>query len=140
MLARQKKRPMFTGGLEAARFTERHADVLLRLKPKTFAFAYDEPSDLEPLERAASICRDAGLIGPGKGHTCRAYVLVGFPKDTMQGAEERLKQCIRLHIMPEAMLYDKEAHRKARDGWVKFQKEWNRPQIVGRKMKEILAG
>ena len=139
MLGRQKQRPMFTGGLEAARFTEHHAEVLQGLKPQTYAFAYDEPSDWEPLVNAARICREAGLIGPGRGHTCRAYVLVGYPKDTMEKAEERLMDVCRLHIMPEAMLYDKEKHRTARDGWVHFQKVWNRPMIVGQKMKEVLA-
>lgn len=139
MLGRQKKRSMLTGGLEPARFTEHHADKLIKLRPKTYAFAYDEPSDYEPLVNAADICRRAGLIGPGKGHNCRAYVLVGFPKDTMQAAEERLRAVCSLHIMPEAMLFDKEKHRKARDGWVHFQREWMHPVMVGRKMREVLA-
>lgn len=139
MLARQKKRPMFTGGLEAARFTERHIDILLSLKPSTYAFAYDTPDDWDPLVSVAVKLRAAGMIGPGVRHNCRAYVLIGYRGDTKENAEARLKSVCRLHIMPEAMLYGKEAHREANDGWVKFQKEWNRPQIVGAKMKAILA-
>jgi hypothetical protein len=138
MLERQKERPMLTGGLEAARFTEYHAEVLQRIKPVTYAFAYDEPSDWGPLVNAARICREAGLIGPRKGHTCRAYVLVGYPKDTMKAAEERLRSVCSLHIMPEAMLYDKENHREANDGWVHFQKEWIHPVMVGQKMKQTI--
>ena len=136
MLERQKEKAMFTGGLEAARFMEYHAEVLQQLKPQTFAFAYDEPSDWVPLVNASQICREFGLAGPGIGHTCRAYVLVGYPKDTMQAAEERLKAVCSLYIMPEAMLYEKEKHRKANDGWVGFQKQWIHPVLVGRKMKE----
>lgn len=139
MLSRQKHRPMLTGGLEAARFTDHHADILLKLKPQTYAFAYDEPSDWEPLVNAAKICRESGLIGPGIGHACRAYVLIGYPRDTMEKAQERLKAVCQLYIMPEAMLYDKEKHRKADDGWVHFQKEWMHPVMVGQKMKEVLA-
>jgi hypothetical protein len=139
MLGRQKKRPMLTGGLEAARFTEHHAEVLQRLKPHTFAFAYDEPSDWDPLVYAAGICQEAGLIGPGIGHTCRAYVLIGYPHDTMERAEKRLEAVCSLHIMPEAMLFDKEKHRKANDGWEHFQRTWIHPVMVGQKMKRILA-
>lgn len=140
MLERQKERSMFTGGLEAARFTEHHAEWLQHLKPQTYAFAYDEPSDWEPLVNAARICREAGLVGPGLDHVCRAYVLVGYPKDTMQAAEERLKAVCSLYIMPEAMLYDKERHRKADDGWVHFQRTWIHPVLVGQKMREITYG
>jgi hypothetical protein len=139
MLAGQKEKAMFTGGLEAARFTEYHAEVLQRLKPQTYAFAYDEPSDWEPLVNAAQLCREKGLVGPGIGHTCRAYVLVGYPKDTMQAAEGRLKAVCSLYIMPEAMLYDKEKHRESGDGWVHFQKTWIHPVMVGQKMREVLA-
>lgn len=139
MLAQQKHRPMFTGGLEAARFTEHHAAVLLRLKPETFFFAYDTPDDWDPLVEAARVCRHAGLIGPNMRHTCRAYVLIGYRGDTMEKAAERLEAVCRLHIMPEAMLYDLDNHRKARDGWAAFQREWNRAAIVGKKMREVLA-
>ncbi len=131
---------MFTGGLEAAKFTEWHAEWLKRLRPQTYAFAYDEPSDWEPLVNAATILQKHRLVGPGVGHTCRAYVLVGYPKDTMEDAERRLKQVISLHIMPEAMLYDKEMHRQAKDGWVHFQNKWIHPALVGRKMKQQAAG
>lgn len=139
MLKRQKKKPMFTGGLEAKRFNHHHAEVLKILKPQTFAFAYDEKEDYEPLVNAAKICLEAGLIGPGIGHTCRSYVLIGYPKDTIEQAEKRLESVCRLYIMPEAMLYNKEIHKKEKDGWVSFQRMWMNPFIVGRKMKEILA-
>jgi hypothetical protein len=138
MLSRQKERPRFTGGLEAALFTEHHAEVMQRLNPKGIIFAYDEPDDWEPLVNAARICREAGLINQKK-HTVRAYVLIGYAKDTIREAEERLKAVCRLCIMPAAMLYDKEKHNAKNDGWIRFQREWMNPYIVGVKMREVLA-
>lgn len=47
MLARQDKRPEFTGGLEAARLKPWHVELLCNVKPKQIFFAYDTPDDLD---------------------------------------------------------------------------------------------
>lgn len=136
MLARQTEHPRFTGGLEAARFKPWIAETLKSLKPKTVFFAYDEPSDYEPLIESCKILRDCGML-PDRAHAYRCFVLCGFKGDTMEAAEIRLKQVLGLGLMPMAMLFDKEIHRKNNDGWITFQKHWARPYIVGMELNKL---
>ena len=133
MLAKQPHRPMFTGGLDSTYFTEWHAEWILKLKPQTVFFAYDTPDDWEPLVSAARIAKRL----PWKGHIWRAYVLIGYPKDTIEKAEQRLKQCCGIGIMPQAMLYNKKPNDE-RKAWVSFQRQWAHPILVGQKMREVL--
>jgi radical SAM superfamily enzyme YgiQ (UPF0313 family) len=49
MLAKQKHRLFFTGGMEAARLSKWHIEELAKLNPKEMFFAYDTPDDREPL-------------------------------------------------------------------------------------------
>jgi hypothetical protein len=128
MLARQTERPRFTGGLEAARFKPWIAEELKKLKPTTVYFAYDEQSDYEPLVEACRILRDCDIL---RGHVYRCFVLCGYKEDTIENAEHRLQQTLELGLMPMAMLYDKETHRKKNDGWLAFQRQWCLPQVVG---------
>lgn len=139
MLSRQVHRPMFTGGFEAARFTEWHVEQLIKLKPQVFTFSYDEELDWEPLVSVAKMLQDAGLAGKGVGHTCRVYVLVGYPHDSFEDAEQRLNQVCALHLMPMAMLYDKGRHldESDRGKWITFQRQWAHPVLVGRKMAMV---
>ena len=92
MLKRQPERPRFTGGLEAARLEPWHCDRLASLKPKVMWFAYDEPSDREPLLRAGRLLNEAGLID--SSNSARCYVLCGYHGDTFEAAEERLNETI----------------------------------------------
>jgi hypothetical protein len=62
-------------------------------------------------------------------HAMRAYVLIGYPRDTFDSAETRLRDCISAGFLPMAMLYrDKEGHTEKE--WRKFQRLWARPAIV----------
>jgi hypothetical protein len=135
MLSRQKRRPCFTGGLEAARMSPWVAEYLKELNPKIAYFAYDTHDDYNPLVDAVKMLRDAGISF--KSHNYRCFVLVGYKNDTMEKAERRLTQVINLGLMPMAMLYNKEMHREQNDGWVKFQRIWCRPHIIGLKLKLI---
>lgn len=137
MLLSTKKRVRFTGGLEAARFTEYHAKWVKKLNPEYVYFAYDEPNDLEPLVIVSKILREFGLF---KGHSIGCYVLIGYPKDTFEEAEKRLRQVINLGIMPQAMLYNKGWDIKDESTmkrWRRFQREWANKVIVGSKMKGV---
>lgn len=136
MLARQKVRPQFTGGLEAKRLKEWHVAWLKKLSPKVAYFAYDEPDDYEPLREACAMLQKSKIL-PNPGHTYRCFVLCGYKGDTMEAAEERLRQVMQLGLMPMAMLYDKEKHRFANDGWVGFQRYWCRPHIIGTEFKKM---
>jgi len=133
MLAKQKQRPLFTGGLEAARLKQWHIDELVKLKPSEMFFAYDSQSDREPLYEAGKMLRAAGFK---TCHPLRAYVLIGYPGDTIEKAENRLFDCINAGFTPMAMLYhDKSGKRDP--AWIKFTWPWARPAIIYAKRKEI---
>lgn len=133
MLKRQDRRAEFTGGLEAKLLTPWHVDLLRELKPKQMFFAYDTPDDLEPLVKAGKMLLDAGFTTAS--HTLRCYCLIGYRGDTFDKAEKRLEQAIDAGFMPMAMLYRGEDGNCCED-WKPFQREWARPAIVGKKMKE----
>ena len=88
-------------------------------------FAYDTPDDYEPLVIAARKMVEAGF----NRNTLRSYVLVGYPKDTMEDAENRLRAVVDLGMFPMAMLWKDNAGRVDKD-WAKFQRAWARPASI----------
>lgn len=135
MLKKQKYgRPMFKGGLEAARLKDWHVDLLRDLRPKEVFFAYDTADDYEPLVAAGKKLLGAGFTV--SSHSIRAYVLVGYPGDTFTKAEKRLTDTIKAGFLPMAMLYrDKKGQRDTE--WARFQQFWARPATVNLRMKAI---
>ena len=69
MLKQQKRRAIFSGGLEAARLKPWIAEALADLHPDRLYFAYDTPSDYGPLcayrlsQRHAGGGREAAASG-----------------------------------------------------------------------------
>lgn len=121
-----------TGGLEAKLLTYKHLSLLWDLRPKQMFFAYDTPDDLDPLVRAGEMLRFANFT---RVHL-RCYVLMGWPKDTIEQAEKRLIEAWEAGFMPMAMLWKN----KAGDGdveWKRFQRTWARPAATKCRMKEI---
>ena len=132
MLSKQKRRLFFTGGLEAARLKPWHVEELVRLKPAEIFFAYDTPDDREPLYEAGKLLKAAGF---NSCNPLRAYVLIGYPGDTFEKAENRLFDCLNAGFTPMAMLYrDKTGERDP--AWVKFAWPWARPAIIHSKQRE----
>lgn len=127
MLYRNRKMGVeFTGGLEAAKLEPWHCEELRRIRPKQIFFAYDTPDDLEPLMEAGKILRDYGFKIK---HPLRCYNLCGFPKDTIEAAEIRMRQTIEAGFLPMAMLYrDKDGKRDPQ--WMKWARLWARPAII----------
>lgn len=125
-------RPMFTGGLEAARLRPWHVDYLRDLHPKEMFFAYDTADDLEPLIEAGKMLRQAGFTVAS--HSMRCYVLIGYPGDTMDYAEARLQQTIQAGFLPMGMLYRDRAGKRDPQ-WAIFQRFWARPATVNLEMK-----
>ncbi len=131
------KRPEFTGGLEAARLLDWHIDLLARLKPKQMFFAYDTPDDLEPLRCAGKKLLEAGFTTTS--HVLRAYVLVGWAKDTFADAERRMLETMDAGFLPMAMLYrDNSGERDP--AWMRWQKLWARPAIISARSTTKPAG
>jgi hypothetical protein len=132
MLRRQKRRVEFTGGLEALSLQDYQVDLLASLRPRpTMFFAYDPGDEFETLRSAASRLLAAGL---GASHRLRAYVLIGYPKDTFTAAEQRLRQMLEIGFTPMAMLWRPETPSQMKwtpeESWRTFQRLWARPAII----------
>jgi hypothetical protein len=125
MLKRQRKKSEFTGGLEAAILKDWHIDLISDLRPKQMFFAYDTADDYEPLVVAAEKLTSCGFT---RNHL-RCYVLIGYPKDNFESAENRLRKVLEIGIFPYAMLW------RNTDGnmdltWRRFQRQWSRPALI----------
>lgn len=138
MLSQQKRRVEFTGGLQASRLTDWHVEGFTRLKPRPVCFfAYDDPdrckkSPLEAMRVAAQKMLAAGFTAAS--HRLRTFVFIGFPQDTFDRAETRLRDMVRIGFTPYAMLWQPEtpSAEKWRPSpeWKKFQRSWARPAII----------
>lgn len=127
MLKRQPHRAELRG-LEAKHLKPWHVDLLAELKPERLFFAYDTPDDYAPLVAAGKMLAEAGFSVGCSHHIC-AYVLVGFPGDTMDAAEIRLRDAWTAGFFPFAMLYRDDRGDASRE-WRRFQKAWCRPPAV----------
>src|SRR5262245_40158765 len=133
MLRRQNRRIEFTGGLEALSLQDYQVDLLASLRPRpTMFFAYDPGDAFETLEHAARRLLAAGFTA--RSHRMRAYVLIGYPKDTFAAAEQRLQQMLSIGFTPHAMLWRPETQSQMKwapeESWRTFQRRWARPAII----------
>ncbi len=127
MLSCQPQAPQFTGGLEAARLKAWQAEALRGLRPKQLFFAYDTPDDLEPLREACRLLFAVGFTRAS--HTVRAYVLCGYPQDSIESAEKRMHETMEAGAIPMAMLWrDNVGNRDPL--WARWQRQWARPAII----------
>ena len=127
MLKTQPEKPVFTGGIESKLLKPWHVALFREVKAKRIYFAYDTPDDYEPLLQAGKLLRDGGISKASRKAYC--YVLIGYPGDTLEKAEKRLRDAWIAGFFPFAMLYRDELG-KAKNEWHKFQRQWVRPQIV----------
>lgn len=126
MLNKYRSKVEFTGGIEAARLKPWHVALFAQLKPKQIFFAYDTPDDLEPLIEAGKMLREAGMK---IRNPLRAYVLCGYPKDTIDKADARLQQTIDAGFLPMAMVWIGKDGKRDRE-WARWQRQWARPAIM----------
>ena len=68
-------------------------------------------------------------------HTMCCYVLCGYDGDSFEDAEKRLVQTMQAGFVPYAMLFRGEDGQYAPE-WRRFQREWCRPIITGKKFNE----
>lgn len=128
MLKQQRGRIEFTGGLEARILKSWHVNLLTDLSPAQMFFAFDTPDDEDPLRVAAGMLREAGF----NRQKLRCYCLIGYPRDTFEAAEVRLRLCVELGFFPMAMLW-RDNSGEVNQQWKSFQREWARPAIIYRK-------
>ncbi len=136
MLGRQEEKPLFTGGLEARLLRPWHVELLRKSKARRFYFAYDTPDDYAPLVDAGRLLREGGITQAS--HRASCYVLIGYPGDTMEAAEKRLRDTWRAGFVPYAMLYRDEKG-ITNTGWQKFQRVWLKPDIVMARLKADMS-
>lgn len=133
MLSRQNRRVEFTGGLEALSLQDYQVELLASLSPKPVCFfAYDPGDEFETLRSAASRLLEAGFTRAS--HNLRCYVLIGYPKDTIEDADKRLRSILSIGFTPMAMLWKPENKIQERFApgieWKAFQRVWARPAII----------
>jgi hypothetical protein len=133
MLKHQPKRPVFTGGLDSKFLRQDIAEQLYDIKTERLFLAYDDPGDWEPLVTAARILFRSGFTS--KQHKVFAYVLIGYPGDSMNRAEKRLQATLDLGVIPFAMLYQAGQDRGDIE-WRRFQKVWCRPRLIFKNLRE----
>jgi hypothetical protein len=137
MLRRQRGRVEFTGGLEALSLEDYQVDLLASLTPRpNMFFAYDPGDKFETLEHAARRLLTAGFTR--ESHRMRAYVLIGYPKDTHAAAEARMQQMLSIGFTPFAMLWRPETPSQEKwrpdESWRGLKRHWMRPAIVHHKV------
>lgn len=137
MLKRQKRKAVFSGGLEPEYMTPWKAEQLMSINPQTLYTAYDTMDDYDHLRAMSEMLHNAGLSW--KSHQVKCYFLCGYPEDSMDAAEKRAEQIMGLGFLPFAMLYRNEAGQRDPE-WRKFQREWANAVIVGRKYADFWAG
>ena len=136
MLRRQRSptgRIEFTGGLEALSLQDYQVDLLASLRPRpNMFFAYDPGDAFETLESAAGRLIAAGFTA--RSHRLRVYVLCGFPKDTLELADARMRQMTGIGFTPYAMLWRPETPSQMRHApgpeWHAWRRRWMRPAII----------
>ena len=138
MLSRQRRRVEFTGGLQASRLQDWHVELFASLTPRpVFFFAYDDPdkckkSSFDGMRVAAEKMLAAGFTRAA--HNLRTFVFIGFPQDTFDKAEARLREMLDIGFTPYAMLWQPETpsaekYRPAPE-WKRFQRSWARPAAI----------
>lgn len=125
----------FSGGLEAKLLQAWHVEQLARVKTQQVFFAYDTPDDLPPLIRASELLQASEWY---RWRKCGCYILIGYPSDTIQKAEERCMKALRLGYAPFAMFYrDASGIMNKTKEWAKFQRLWTRQAIIATTRKTM---
>jgi radical SAM superfamily enzyme YgiQ (UPF0313 family) len=134
MLERQKKsgrRTFLTGGLEAALIKEWHIGLLKKLRPKEIFFGCDDEEKFCHLREAVKLFKEADYFSH---NTLRAYVLIGYPGDSLEDAERRLRRVKDIGVCPMAMLYRDMSGSiiQPEKDWRRFSRLWARPALIYR--------
>ena len=132
MLGRQTERPKLTGGLDSAKLKAWHVDLIREARVQRMYFACDTPGEYEPLVAAGKLLRDGGISKAS--HRAACYVLIGYPMDSFDAAEKRLRDVWAAGFVPYGMLY-RNTSGETEHSWRKFQREWIRPAIIFSKLK-----
>ena len=128
----KEKNIVFSGGVDAEFVNHSVVQEFRKLSIKKIHLAYDEPRDLEPVEKAISLLSphyDFRKIG--------VYILCGYKGDTVVKATERCEKIYNLNATPFVMMFQPRGKKKIRHNkeWNKFKRLWIRHQAMHSFMK-----
>jgi len=136
MLSRQRPRPKFTGGLEAARMAPWFVKAITHPSFRLgIAYtAYDQPEQRDAVERAVKMLREAGGWSDGTARRrIGCYVLCGFNgEDDVTAIAERLDWVISLGATPFPMFYqgDDESRNRENQQMKRKLRRYMRPSAM----------
>jgi len=134
MLKSQNKPAIFSGGIEAKLLKPWHIDLFSSIRLKELFCAYDTPDDIEPLIQAGKMLNAANITLENR--KARAYVLIGYPKDTFHYAYKRILQTINAGFFPFAMLWRNNKGEFKKE-WRQFQREWANNIIIASNINKL---
>ena len=126
-MLKTQKDIVFSGGLDPALLNKCHLEKMAGLNIEQLFTAYDDDHDLEPFINAAGILNEYGFTVKNRKAFC--YVLIGYPNDTIDKAESRLKTVFSHGVIPFAMLYRDEIGNTKKE-WRGFQRQWSNMWIL----------
>lgn len=128
-MLKTQRSPILTGGLEAKILKPWHVELIAETRIKQLYFAYDTPDDLPPLIDAAKLLKESDEWY--RWRKCGCYVLIGYPGDTLDKAEQRLITALKLGYSPFAMFYrDPDNKNIKTKEWAVLQRSWTRPAAI----------
>jgi hypothetical protein len=112
MLKGQRKAAKFSGGIDARLVDDWVIDQFKQLRISEIFLAADTKGSLTSLAKAVE---KLAFLGRDK---LRCFVMIGYNEETIQEAEERLKEVWRAGCLPFAQLF------QPPDKWIEYSKEW----------------
>ncbi len=126
---------LFSGGIDARLVSDDFVTRLRSIRINQLFLAADTDGALKPLQRAIACLK--GL----PRDKIRCYVLIGFKDETIEHAENRLKEVFLSGCLPYAMLYQAPSEKKIDWSiqWKRFARMWQRPAGMKVIMKKNLS-
>lgn len=133
MLATQPRAAVFSGGLDCRLIDDSIAAELRSVRISEVFLAADTRAALKPLRAATERLT---FLGRRK---LRCYVLIGFERENVWQARERLEAVWSAGALPFAQLYrdPKDSLFCWPDVWRDLQREWSRPAAMYANHKEV---
>lgn len=131
-MLRGKTQVKFSGGLEAARLTEKRIQDLRNLSIKELYLACDTPGVMPLVIRKIKQLVAAGF----SQHKIRVYVICGKDQDE---EEARMEQLYLAGSYPFAQLYQPEEKIKYSREWRDFATKWSRPAATVSNMNDLYS-
>lgn len=115
----EHNRIIFAGGLDLRLFKEWHLELLESIKIKRLYFAIDSSSVIPDAKRVSK------LIHQKPKNWKYAYMLCAYNGETIEHAQNRIKQAIDLGFTPQVTLYQCDKWIHYSPGWLDLKNEYD---------------